>query len=762
MTYLPSSFAPASAHTGTKPISHKSAFLCMAAIVSLAMAAVPSALAQTYTVLSTFQTSGAAVVSFQGSDGNFYGLEEGVPTIGGCDPNPSFPCGALLQLTAGGTLSNPYSFSYSTGELPDILIQGTDGNFYGVTTNGGTGSGCFFDAPCGTIFSVTPQGLTPLYNSSLPGDGPITSLVAGSDGNLYGTSQFGGSNNWNSCTIGNPNDMPQGCGTFFQITPSGTLTTLYSFCSQTNCADGYFPSNLVAGTDGNFYGFTYGFIDGDGNAGGTFFQVTPQGALTTIYSFPASGSGMVRENQFRDGGSHMRRNLPRLIPGGTLKASQPKGSGTNREDGGNVQVFYGVVTTSSNDAWPANAGLVFQITSAGTYSVLYNFCSQANCADGGWPSAIVLATDLNLYGTTLQGGTGAYCPMSGGVGCGTIFKLTPAGQLTTVYNFCSLPNCSDGYSLGYPSFLVTQAADTVFYGVAYQPHNDAVFYSLSNGLNGPSPSATNLSLSSSTVTAGPNSVTLTATVAPQSGGGTPIGTVAFSNGSTDIGTAPLVSGVGTFSYDVSELTVGAYKISAAYSGDVVHAVSNSSAETLTVSAAPAADFQFAANSTSLTIAAGQSAKTTLTVTPQNGFNSQVTFSCSELPSGVTCAFSPASVTPTGSRAATTTLTIGTTTTAALQPVSGSRVRWTYALLLPCFGMIFCGLRSSRRLSQRLTVLGMLTVLAVTAELSACGGSSSTTKQTQFQSTQANVAVTATTGGSPAITHSVTLSVTITQ
>lgn len=428
-----------------------------------------------------------------------------------------------------------------------------------------------------------------------------------------------------------------------------------------------------------------------------------------------------------------------------------------------MQVFYGVVTTSSINAWPDNAGFVFQITSAGDYNVLYNFCSLPNCSDGGNPISVVLASDGNLYGTTYRGGTSAYCP--GGLsedGCGTIFKLTPSGQLTTLYNFCSQPNCSDGYAI-YPSIVVMQAADTVFYGLAYQPTspNNVVFYSLSNGLNGNSPSTTSVSLSSSTVTAGSNSsLTLTATVAPGSGGGTLIGTVAFSNGSTYIGTAPLAAGVGTFSYDVSELAAGAYQISAAYSGDAVHAVSTSSAQTLKVTSGPAADFQFAANSTSLTVAAGQSAKTALTVTPENGFNSQVSFSCSGLPSGTTCSFSPDSVTPSGSGAATTTLTISASTSASLLHQSGSWLRWTYALFLPCVGMIFCGMGRSRRLSRRLRVLGILTVLAFAAGLCACGNPPS--PQSQIQSTQATVVVTATTGGSAAITHTATLSVMITQ
>jgi uncharacterized repeat protein (TIGR03803 family) len=664
-----------------KGIFRGSSFLRVAAIVLLSIAIVPATLAQTYTVLSTFDTSGLALLSFQGSDGDFYGLDEGAIDTNyacGLSQGPS-PCGSVLKLTAGGTLTRLYGFSYATGGLPGFLRQGTDGNYYGLTTTGGTGAGCYDDTGCGTVFSVTPEGnFTALYNSSIPGDGRLTSLVEGSDGNLYGTSEFGGSSNSSMCLfIG----VPQGCGTFFQITTAGTLTVLYSFCSQANCSDGYFPGGLMAGTDGNFYGLA----EGGANGGGTFFQLTPQGLLTTVYNFPAPGPAAVGGSQSFYSDMPTRRKFAKLIPGNRLKENQSGPAGATGKNPGSLQVFYG----SSLSGGTNNEGLVFQVTSAGSYNVLYNFCSQPNCADGARPNAAVLASDGNLYGTTYQGGMGAYCQP--GSGCGTIFELTPSGQLTTLYNFCSQPNCADGQQT-YSGLLLMQSADTVFYGIAFLPGgspNSALFYSLSNGLNGNSPSATGLDLSSSSVTAGSNaSVTLTATVAPGSGGGTPIGTVAFANGSTYIGTAPLVAGVGTYSYDAGGLAVGGYQIAAAYSGDATHAVSTSSAQSLTVNPAPVADFQFTASSSALTLGAGQSANTTLTVAPENGFNSQVSFSCSGLPSGVTCGFNPASVTPNGNGAATTALTISATASAASRAPSASSPRWTYALLLPCVGLIF--------------------------------------------------------------------------
>jgi uncharacterized repeat protein (TIGR03803 family) len=101
-------------------------------------------------------------------------------------------------------------------------------------------------------------------------------------------------------------------------------------------------------------------------------------------------------------------------------------------------------------------GTVFKITPAGKFTTLYNFCSQTNCVDGASPSeSLVLGTDGNFYGTTVAGGN------SGGFG--TIFKITPQGELTTLYDFCSQPNCADG---SYPQAALIQATDGNFYGTA--------------------------------------------------------------------------------------------------------------------------------------------------------------------------------------------------------------------------------------------------------------------------------------------------------
>ncbi len=104
-----------------------------------------------------------------------------------------------------------------------------------------------------------------------------------------------------------------------------------------------------------------------------------------------------------------------------------------------------------------NGGTVFKITPAGALTTLYSFCSLANCADGLSPYAgLVQASDGNFYGTTFQGGAYSH---------GTVFKITPGGTLTTLHSFCALTNCVDGIG---PYAGLVQASDGNFYGTTYE------------------------------------------------------------------------------------------------------------------------------------------------------------------------------------------------------------------------------------------------------------------------------------------------------
>lgn len=140
------------------------------------------------------------------------------------------------------------------------------------------------------MFKITLSGrLTTLHRfcskiGCADGQQPTAGLVQAANGDLYGTTSIGGVN----CIGGGP---VSGCGTIFRITPAGYLTTLYNFCSQSACADGEYPeAALTQATDGDLYGTT----SSGGMDGGTIFKVAPGGTITTLYSFcsqPACADG---------------------------------------------------------------------------------------------------------------------------------------------------------------------------------------------------------------------------------------------------------------------------------------------------------------------------------------------------------------------------------------------------------------------------------------------------------------------------------------
>jgi uncharacterized repeat protein (TIGR03803 family) len=212
----------------------------------------------------------------QGSDGNFYGTTQsgGKPTAGG-------PAGTVFKISPNGALTNLYSFTDSftggnDGASPEAgLVLGRDGNFYGTTFQGGT---YFFSNSgtngYGTVFKISTNGvLISLYAfSANDGANPQAGLVPGSDGYFYGTTQSGGMNN---------------AGTVFKLSTNGALTSLYSFSGGNDGANPY--AGLVQGSDGNFYGTTQ--IGGTNGGEGTLFKIGANGSYTSLYSFSGGNDG---------------------------------------------------------------------------------------------------------------------------------------------------------------------------------------------------------------------------------------------------------------------------------------------------------------------------------------------------------------------------------------------------------------------------------------------------------------------------------------
>ena len=291
----------------------------------------------------------------EGSDGNFYGMTQN----GG--PNNY---GVIFVLTPTGTESVLHFFAGgSDGAQPfGDLIQGSDGNFYGMTNIGGTSND-------GVIFQYVPGGAESVLHTftGAPGDGrlPGGNLIQDSYGDFYGVAWQGGSND---------------DGIIFKLTTAATETVLHSFAGS----DGNNPlGSLVRGVDGNFYGMASA---GGTNGLGVIFMVTAAGAETVLHNF--SGG--------TDGGN-------------------PYGNLILASDGN----FYGM--TANGGA--GNTGVVFKVTPTGTETVLYAFGG----ANGETPwGSLIQDSSGNFYGMTYAGGAS---------GLGVVFELTPGGAESVLRSF---------------------------------------------------------------------------------------------------------------------------------------------------------------------------------------------------------------------------------------------------------------------------------------------------------------------------------------
>ncbi len=337
----------------------------------------------------------------QASDGNFYGTT----SQGGANNS-----GTVFQITSAGTLTTLHSFTGGADGATPIagLFQGSDSNFYGMTTRGGAND-------TGTVFQITSAGtLTTLhgFNGGADGGYPLGGVIQGHDGNFYGTTSQGGANR---------------TGSVFQITPAGTLTTLYSFTGQ---SDGAIPeAGLVQGSDSNFYGTT---SIGGSNTYGTVFSINSNGVLTTFYQlnrsdgrYPAAALIQASDGYFYGtaplGGSRGAGTAFKVSSAGTFTVLFHFGGSEGKRPGASLfqaqdGLFYG---TSFLGGY--RYGTLYQMDSNGVFHTLDSFLGDT---EGGIPyAALVQGTDKYFYGTTGFGGPGLH---------GTVFRFTafPGGTYT--------------------------------------------------------------------------------------------------------------------------------------------------------------------------------------------------------------------------------------------------------------------------------------------------------------------------------------------
>ncbi len=584
----------------------------------------------------------------QASDGNFY-------VVNSRGPDSSFN-GTILQVTPVGNVTVLHTLNGTTdGSGFSGLLEGPDGNFYGVTSEGGDA-----DCDCGTVFKLTPAGVysvlhtfTGNYTTGVMDAGVPGMMIYASDGNLYGISSEGGAANQGAiyqialpsgaykvvAFFSNSDPHPEepflqgssglfygtlaltdtffnGQQGFYSATLAGSQTLLASNLSETLL----FQSQLTEGSDGNFYSVSYtgGTAESSpvcNDGCGQVFKLSPSGVYTALYSFGTGQNGVGPD-------------------GGLFLAS----------DGD----FYGMALQGGNFAvGTSGGGTLFKISASGNLVPLYSF---DGASDGGYPTSILQASDGNFYGTASAGGD-----TRNGYGDGVIFKLTPSTPLAGPVQLSASPASPTAGTAFTLSFNVSNAfSSTMQQCFAYLQNGKAgagtwtgrqagtlngstklysgsakitpttagtYTYALTcGGIESGYATVNVLSAkgnTTTTVAATPNpvyanqNVSVSATVKKSSGSGTPTGNVEFSVEGDVLATVPLSgSGVASFTASTAGYKPGTYPLVATYEGDSEDNTSTSAAENVVLSAPAATTTKLTASPDPVT----QPANCTLTAT----------------------------------------------------------------------------------------------------------------------------------------------------
>jgi uncharacterized repeat protein (TIGR03803 family) len=344
-----------------------------------------------------------------------------------------------------------HTFNGKDGATPyGLLVRDPAGNLYGTTANGGDGKGLCVSSfqGCGTAFKLDRTGKEIWVHSFSLANGvePLAGMTRDASGILYGTTYLGGDT---KC-------YRYGCGTVFELDETGTKEkVLHKF---TGGNDGMFPEALLArDAAGNLYGTTTVPL-------GNIFRIDTAGKLTVLYTFTGYADGCYPY------------------------------AGVILDNAGNL---YGATAAGGSGSCDSGDGVVFELDTSGSLTVLHTF----DGGDGANPgSALIFDRAGNIYGTTLNGGTGC-----GGAGCGTVFKLSPGGNGTwtesVLHSFCSLQECADG-DAPYRGPLAIDAAGNLYgttesggnlscdgygCGVVYKLDaggNETVLYNFTGGMDG--------------------------------------------------------------------------------------------------------------------------------------------------------------------------------------------------------------------------------------------------------------------------------------
>lgn len=380
----------------------------------------------------------------------------------------SFACAVLTMAALAGTDAATAADALAVGQLKVLhtftgdtdgrqpyagLLLAKDSHLYGTTSIGGTGGG-------GTLFRITRAGeLTTLFQFSGyvyadTGSTPNATLIEGRDGNLYGTTVYGGTSS----------------GTVFRMTKAGQETVLHVF---DGVADGQNPwGGLVQDTDGSLYGTT---LWGGGPSGyGTFFKVDASGNESVVYACPPSSSstpgnpvgGLVQARggalfgTSSSGGAMGAGGVVKIAKNGQLSMLASFDGVDNGDPGANLiqgedGAFYGTTRELFT-----GTGSVFKVSKAGVVKTLHKFLGGDEGSNPYYAGLVETAPGV-FYGVTAYGGLGT-CTDGIGSGCGTLFRVTAKGEFETLYRF------TGGADGGIPMGTLVADDDGVLYGTTIQ------------------------------------------------------------------------------------------------------------------------------------------------------------------------------------------------------------------------------------------------------------------------------------------------------